>query len=1193
MTGSYFTDSFRSIKRTFSRFVSIVAIVALGSGLFCGLNAVGPDMMDTANTYYEEYNLMDLRLQSYLGLYEEDLNKVRAVEGVKGVQGVKFVDGYVQTPNAEGEYEGIVDIDGSELTIRVTGLDLMSAVNFENGADDPNYINRLKLFKEGELKGRYPESPNECVVTCSDLTTPEQFVIGSKIKVVGDDEDISYYLKYDEFTIVGVVQTPYWVSYERGVTTAGSGKLGDFIYVNNDAFTDKITYYSEAYITLEGADEFEAYSEEYDEFVDAKREEIAALAETFAADRRAQLSVGLEQKVTNAKSEIDQAELTINQKLAEGQKQLDELYEKEKNGAQQLADAQKLMDEEYAKAQSQIQSGSDEYMAAVNEYNSKVMAVSNGKVELANKENEYNNKKAQADSAKEQLDSANIQLTVAEKEIKYIETLVNTTSSTLNTLKENQDVAQSDLDLDAMAGRLEETNPELAKLLFAASDLTAQGMAADAIVEVDQLLDQYQSELAVAKDEYAAGKAKYDSSLAQWQQADAQLTAANAQLTAAKQQLEDAEGQLETYKEKIQAGGDELQFGAIQAQTEYMTAQATLALKSSQYQNIKQIIANAEKEFETAKAEAENKLGSAKTEYQKGESLLHNIKEGVGWSVYTRDDSPGYTGYGQAASNMVRLAYIFPTFFFIVSTMVCLTTMTRMVEEERTQLGTLKALGYSNRMISSKYLLYAVMASLIGVILGIVLGFTVVPLILCAAWGIMYEMPETIINFMPLYLVLGVVIAMGSTVLAAFLACRKELKEVPAVLMRPKPPKDGKRVFLENVDFIWKKLSFTSKVTVRNLFRNKKRFLVTVVGIAGCTALILAACGLRDSISGVIDNQYGKETGVAQYDLQVVLKDGQTSYAESDMVPQINAIDGIDASMLGYLKVGHGYSERSDKELEVDVLVPENPQTFTDFVNLKLNNDKVSLTDEGAVITKKFASKTDTKIGDVITISWTEGSKTLKYDVKVTGIVDNYAFHYVYMTPAYYQSVTGTTLEYNYLFCKIDQSLTKEAKVHMENVINDIKGVNGSVFTTVVIDNFNNIINTLNMVIILFIFAAMALAVVVLYNLNNINVNERIRELATLKVLGFYDGEVSAYIYRENVFLTLIGIVAGLFLGIPLNIAVVGIVDIDTLTFKTRLEPMSFVIAAAITIAFAILVNLLMHFKLKKISMVESLKSVE
>ena len=297
--------------------------------------------------------------------------------------------------------------------------------------------------------------------------------------------------------------------------------------------------------------------------------------------------------------------------------------------------------------------------------------------------------------------------------------------------------------------------------------------------------------------------------------------------------------------------------------------------------------------------------------------------------------------------------------------------------------------------------------------------------------------------------------------------------------------------------------------------------------------------------------------------------------------------------MLGYLKVCHGYSDKSDKEVEVDIFVPENPAILENFINLKLNEEKVPLTDNRAVISKKFASKTNTEIGDTVTVSWTEGSITETYDIVVTGIVDNYAFHYVYMTPAYFSSVTGNNLVYNNMFCKISDTITADEKVVMEKTLNDIDGVNGSVYTTVVVDNFNNIINALNLVIIMLFIAAMALAVVVLYNLNNINVNERIRELATLKVLGFYDGEVSAYIYRENVFLTIIGIVVGLFLGIPLNIAVVGIVDIDTLTFKTRLEPTSFILAAVITAIFAVLVNLMMHFKLKKISMVESLKSVE
>ena len=472
MTSAYITDSFRSIKRTFSRFVSIIAIVAIGSGLFCGLNAVGPDMIDTADNYYKDYNLMDLRLQSYLGLYEEDLEKVRNIEGVESVMGVKFVDGYVQTPDEQGEYEGIVDIDGSELTIRVTGIDLMSAVNFENGADDPNYINRLK-----RIEGRYPESSDECVVTCSGLTTPEQFQIGNTIRVTGDDEDIRYYLKHDEFKIVGIIQTPYWVSYERGVTTAGSGKLGDFIYVNNDAFTENITYYSEAYVTLEGADQFTAYSDEYDAFIGDAQQKLAQASEQFSAEARSRLVIGLPQKVASAKQQIDKAESTVGAQLNDGKKQLEELRQQEKTGAQQLEEAQKTMDAEYAKVQAQLQSGSNQYVNAVNEYNAKVTAVSQGQAELAAKQAEYNAKKTQADDARSQLDKAAIELTVAEKEIKYTETLIVTTQDTLQTLKANQDVSQENLHLDAIAERLKETNPELAQILLSASNLTVGEIA--------------------------------------------------------------------------------------------------------------------------------------------------------------------------------------------------------------------------------------------------------------------------------------------------------------------------------------------------------------------------------------------------------------------------------------------------------------------------------------------------------------------------------------------------------------------------------------------------------------------------------------------------------------------------------------------------------------------------------------------
>lgn len=1188
MSKAYFTDTLRSVKKTLSRFISIVAIVALGSGLFVGFNAVYPDMKDTAVNYYEKYNLMDIRLQSYIGIYEEDLNEIKELSEVKAVQGEKFVDGFVQTPTSDGtDYEGIVDIDGSELTVKVLGFDVTKATAFENGENDINYINRLKL-----VEGRYPENTHECVVTCSSLSTPSEFVIGNKIKVVGDGEEISYYLQENEFEIVGIVLSPYWVSYERGTTTAGSGKLGDFIYVSNDCFKANVSYYSEVYVTLNNPSGFEAYTDEYEAYVDSVQEKILSMSDSIAKRRGALLEVGLSDKIIKAGTEIKSAESVINTKLDEGRKQLEELYELEKTGAKQLEEAQAEMDKQLQAAQSEIDSGSDEYLAAVNEYNSKAQAVADGNVELSKRKAEYEQNRSLADDANDQLESANLQLTLAAAEITAAKKLIETTQTTLETLKNNQDVAMGDLDLAAMADRLEETNPELAKTLRALASLTAQGTAAEAIAEVELLLDQYTTELAVAEENYAASKAEYNTKKAEYDSADAQLKVAEAQLKSAETQLSSAERELSSYKTKLDESGLTLKLGSIEAQTKYNNAQITLATKTQQFQNIKALILSAEEQLKTAEAEAEAKLGSAKTEYNKAISLYENIKNGAFWFVYDRNDSPGYTGYGEVSENMQKLAYIFPTFFFIVSTLICLTTMTRMVEEERTQLGTLKALGYSNKMIVGKYLSYAGVASLIGVIIGVSAGFYVFPKAIFSAWQIMYDIPDLVIHYIPLYIVLGVILSVGTTMGAAYFACRSELVSVPAVLMRPKPPKEGKRVFLENIKFIWSRMNFTSKVTARNLFRNKKRFFVTVIGIAGCTALMLAGFGLQNSVSSVIENQYG-ESGVAKYDLQVVLKNGEQSYADSEIVSEINSLNGVESSMLGYLKVCTGFSDRTDEELEVDVLVSESPAELPNFVKLAHKGKTVTLTDEGAVITSKFADKTDTKIGDTVKVKWLEGSKSVEYEVKVTGIVDNYTFHYVYMTPVCFANMTGTAPTYNYLFCNTPDGFSADDKNALETQINNLDGINGTVYTSVVIDNFNNIINSLNIVTVILIFAAMALAFIVLYNLNNINVNERIRELATLKVLGFYDGEVSAYIYRENVILTLIGIILGLFLGVFLNMAIIGVIDIDTVTFSTEVGIVSFVIAAVLTLVFAFIVNLAMHFKLKKISMVESLKSVE
>lgn len=1188
MTSAYRTDTLRSIKRTLSRFISIIAIVALGTSFFVGFKAAYPDMIDTAEEYFEENNLMDIRVQSNIGLYEEDLQKLAQVDGVQTVTGQKFVDGFVQMLNDEEDpqFEGLVDIDGSQLTIRAYALDVDKAINFLNGEDDPSYINRLSLI-EGEL----PDEVGECVITDSGLTTPEEFKIGETIKIASDEESISYSLKTSEFTIVGIVETPYYISFERGSTTAGSGKLGDYIYISNENFTENVEYYSEAYVSVEGADEFEPYSDKYNERIDAVVQNIREASDSIIADRVSELAFTLPEKLASGEDTYNRAEAYASQKLGEAYEELEQLRQLANNDNSALQAAQNEIDSKYAEALGQISSGNNKYSSQLKQYNSLYSQVANYEALLSQKNAQYDASLAQYNTSRDQLAEAKTEITVAQYQIDSTKTLIASTESVSKQLQDNYNTSLEDLDLVGMADSVRAENPELADKLIAASKLTAQGTAADAAILVGEelvaqntQLKEAEAKLAAAQNDYSASKAKLDSANAQLSKSKADLNAAEAKLTSAKRQLE-------TYRQKLQDANIDLQMGSVQANSEYQSALNQLAAKKAQAEMAVKNLEEYERKYAATEASVNEQLLSARTQLDKAANLYDSLSDAY-WNVFTRDDTPGYTGYGSASYNMKSLAVVFPTFFFMVSTLICLVTMTRMVEEERTQLGTMKALGYGNTDIVKKYMIYALSASLIGSILGISVGFVVFPKAFFAAWGIMYDLPSLNIHYLFGYIILALLIAVVSTCGAAFFACRSELVSVPAVLMRPKPPKEGKRVFLENIDFIWNRLNFTSKVTARNLLRNIKRFAMTLIGIGGCTALILAGFGLSDSVSACIDKQYGKE-GIAQYDLQVVLKN-VASETDGGIVDDINDMPAVTGAMLAELKVCTGSSSRSEDELEVDILVPEDASKLGDFVKLKGKRGKeLTLDNSGAIITKKFADKTKTKVGDMVTVSWAEGSKEVSYDVRVSGIVENYTFHYVYMTPTYYQEVTGTAPEFTYLYTQLKDGLTKSERIALENEINSYTEVNGSVYTSVVQSNFENIINSLNMVIIVLIIAAAALAFVVLYNLNNINVNERIRELATLKVLGFYDGEVSAYIYRENVILTIFGTILGLFLGVPIQRLIVSAIDIDAVTFGTQLDFTSFIFASILTLFFAVIVNLIMHFNLKKIKMVESLKSVE
>lgn len=1192
MSKAYFKETLRSFKHNLSRFLSIVAVVILGSGVFVGYMSTCPDMLRTSAEYYKTSNLYDIRLQSFIGLYEGDLEQIRQMEGVKAVVGEKFVDGFVKVKGNDGAYQGLIDLYGSQMTLRAFGFDPSAAMSHtEDGGDEDDYINRLTL-----LEGEYPDEVGECVVSCNKIVTPSQFKIGETFKLEGDGESILYSLKTDEFKIVGIVMTPYFVSFDRGTTLAGSGKLGDYIYIPNDSFTEEVNYYSEAYITLDESYLYGPYEDGYNDYVDSVAKRIRDASGAIVAARAVALKAEIEPRLVLGENEfaIKQQEAAI--KLAQAKKQLDDVKYLVQNGAQMIAQAQAELETKYAQAIEQINNGNTEYNAGLQEYNINAQKVADGQIQWDQANEEYNRNKELYDEAEAQLKDAKNQITLANAQVVATKQLIAATQATLDNLRNNSDANNSltPQELEQMADRLEATNPELARVLRTAAYMSGAGVAENTIAEVEALLDRRKAELAAEEIKLARAQTLYAEKETELAAAKVKLDSAKAELNAKKKELEDGKKKLEEAKERLRQGGLDLQMGNLEAQTKYLNAKAEIALKQAQLSEVKSKLPEHEAQYAAKKAEIENQVDVARTMLQKGKAVLQNLGT-ASWSVTTRRDLPGYSSYGNAAYSMQTIALVFSVFFYIVATFVCLTTMTRMVQEERTQLGVLKAIGYTNRQIVSKYLIYSAVACVVGLALGISGGTHLFPKAFVIGWTIMYEQPELKLYSYPLLIVIGFVITMILTMTAVTVACSRELRLNTAQLMRPKPPKFGKRVFLEKIGFIWKRLGFTSKVTIRNLLRSKKRLLFSVLGIGGCTALLVAGFGFVDSARAVILKQFN-EDGIARYGIQIALKDEQTGSADSKVVADINSLSGVHNTMLTHLMMYRSsVSADAGGSYDVNIYVPEAPSRMDEYVRLidYKTGKLLTLDDSGAIITDNFAKAVGAKVGDTVTVSCIEGTKEISYKIKVAGIVRNYTFHYIYMTPAYYQQLTAKAPTFNCLTGHISNDLTPESRLQLEKQINELAGVNGSIFTSAILDSFSYIIKSIYIIIAVIVVAAAMLAFVVLYILNSTNINEHLRELATLKVLGFYDGEVSAYIYRENIILMFFGILAGFGMGLVLHKLIIMTIIIDSVTLGQSISAVSYGAGTLITLLFAFLVNLVMHKYLKRLSMVESLKSVE
>ena len=512
--------------------------------------------------------------------------------------------------------------------------------------------------------------------------------------------------------------------------------------------------------------------------------------------------------------------------------------------------------------------------------------------------------------------------------------------------------------------------------------------------------------------------------------------------------------------------------------------------------------------------------------------------------------------------------------------------MTRMVDEQRSTIGTLKALGYSKVTIASKYIIYAAIASIAGSIVGFSIGMYVFPMVIFNAYGIMYSLPSFEFKF-DIYLALSTTaLVVLITTSATLFACYKELIETPSLLMRPKAPKNGKRIFLERITFLWKRLSFTEKLTARNIFRYKKRFFMTVIGISGCTALIIAGFGIKDSIKAIVNVQFGE---IIKHDLNISL-DKKSSIEDKDNIFNKYKEDSRVSSIMSISQY-NGKVTVNGEDKQITLTVPSDIEEYKDFLIFRnrINKKEVLLENKGALLSEKLARDLNVKVGDTILVDNGDSSKK---EVLVTGTTETYLGHYVYMSEDYYREVFGDEAVYNTLIAKL-QDTSKDAEDKLGADLVDEGIVKSISFYTGTIESFNDTVSSLNFVVIVLIVSAGALAFVVLYNLTNVNISERLREIATIKVLGFYDKEVSAYVYRENIILTIIGSLVGLGLGTALHRFIMVTVELESVMFGRTISFTSYLAAFLITLAFAVFVNLAMYYKLKNIPMVESLKSVE
>lgn len=1079
MPATYLKDIFREIKISLGRFLSILCIVAIGVAFFAGIKASAPDMKNSADTYFDKYNVQDIQVYSTIGLTKKDVAAIKKIKGVKSVQPSFSMDTLSQ-------------IDSTQMVIKVISY----------GIDQK--MNKIRV-----VEGRMPERENECLVEASSATNKlyGTFHIGDTIKLQsGTDEALSKSLKHTKYKIVGTCYNPNYLSYEKGSSNIGSGTVNSFIYIQNTNVLKD--YYTEVDVCVKGAKDLDCYSDEYFDVVDPVLKKIKKIS-----------NKQIDARIQSYQSELDEKKQEANDKF--------------KDAENQFNDAQNKIDFGLSEIQSnelKLQNSKDQINQGWNEYYANLQLLDNiPTLQNAIAQIEESEKKLpELLSQKEQVENG-LQQINAEGDLNTKRTLIQNAIDFIDIALKKLENYPDSSDAETIRIKLNEKK----ELLQGQLSLIDQAIAKKA--ELEAILPQIQSGI----EQIQAGvakKAELQSQLNQLLNAKNELNNAYVSLINGQAQYEDGVSKIEDAKNELNKSIEQLTLSKA--------------------------------EFNIQKHDALRELSDAQLEIDKMEGK---------WIVLDRNSHYSYRDYGACADRMDGIAKVFPVFFFLVAALVCMTTMTRMVDEQRNEMGTLKALGYSKLQIASKYIIYALIASILGSILGCSLGMYLFPTVIFNAWNTLYNIDQIKFLFQPGLILLASGSVTGITLLATLYSIYSELIEMPSQLMRPKAAKAGKKILLERISFIWKRLSFLQKVTARNIFRYKKRFFMTIIGIAGCSALLVAGFGINDSISDIVNQQYNV---IYHYDATVSAK-------TSEITSQIKSLKGVkDVYEEDHLAVT---TKIENKDISTTVHIISNDKKFKDFCTLFNGNKEFDLDDSSVLISQKMATKLNKKAGDTIKIK-DANNKVIK--AKIKGVFTNYVGHHIYASESLYKS-WNTNAKTTHIYLIKSKKTTKKFERNLGNKIMNIDGVQSVTFYSSLQKNFKDMIKSISYIVVVLVISAACLAFVVLYNLSNVNISERKREIATIKVLGFTRKEVDAYINRETILLTILGSLIGLGIGIGLHHLIMNLAEMDDIMFGRTINSISYVISFVMTIGFSAIINLFMHKKLNNIQMVESLKAVE